>query len=368
MNRRTFSDAVKSKVSSLANDIDDDEDDEQVGIFRGNIEGEEDGCEESYNDVGDEFEPFNLKSDRKLGYFDDNMNFVFKKEEQEVDNWLADFDESKMEKAIGEAAVAKKKHLNLIQEKKVDHYVKKSYEDIVEEIIHILLPKETIKKAMNRLSGRNKMNIPMKADEKLKCKQQLDKLTELSDDLISFGYSDVFDLSRESIDAGMYEWEYKGLDGVIHGPFSSNQIADWKIHGYFTGDSAVLMRKVISYDKKRVHFHDSSNSNKKPKLENISTKDLIDDLEDDELEPQEPIENHISLENPWIISDDIDFGKPREIESLKFKTEVVTETRDRKNDNDNDSDEDDDDIDHDEGEINRRSRKQEWNQDNEEDD
>jgi hypothetical protein len=41
MNRRTFQDAVASRVSSLANEIDDDEDDREVSAFRGNVEGEE---------------------------------------------------------------------------------------------------------------------------------------------------------------------------------------------------------------------------------------------------------------------------------------------------------------------------------------
>lgn len=41
MNRRTFQDAVASRVSSLANDIEDDDDDREVSAFRGNVEGEE---------------------------------------------------------------------------------------------------------------------------------------------------------------------------------------------------------------------------------------------------------------------------------------------------------------------------------------
>lgn len=53
-------------------------------------------------------EPFNLKKDREIGYFDENMNFIFRKETGEVDNWLANLDESEMEKAIGEAAAAVK--------------------------------------------------------------------------------------------------------------------------------------------------------------------------------------------------------------------------------------------------------------------
>lgn len=53
-------------------------------------------------------EPFNLKSDREAGYFDENMNFVFRKNKGEIDNWLANMNETEMEKAIGEAANAVK--------------------------------------------------------------------------------------------------------------------------------------------------------------------------------------------------------------------------------------------------------------------
>ena len=61
-----------------------------------------------YDEGGVTIEPFNLKSDRDAGYFDENMNFVFRKEKGEIDNWLANMDESEMEKAIGEAALAVK--------------------------------------------------------------------------------------------------------------------------------------------------------------------------------------------------------------------------------------------------------------------
>lgn len=57
--------------------------------------------------MGEALEPFNLRGDREEGHFDENMNFVFKKEHSEVDAWLASMDEASMEKSIGEAALAK---------------------------------------------------------------------------------------------------------------------------------------------------------------------------------------------------------------------------------------------------------------------
>ena len=51
-------------------------------------------------------EPFNLQDERDRGHFDENLNFVFKKDKGEIDAWLATMDEATMEKSIGEAADA----------------------------------------------------------------------------------------------------------------------------------------------------------------------------------------------------------------------------------------------------------------------
>ena len=55
MNRRTFGDAVQSRISSLANDVEeeDGEDDVEVNAkaFRGKVEGEVDGNDESVSNL-----------------------------------------------------------------------------------------------------------------------------------------------------------------------------------------------------------------------------------------------------------------------------------------------------------------------------
>ena len=61
-----------------------------------------------FNEAGEVLEPFNLKGERDVGFFDENMNFVFQKERYEKDTWLAGIDEAEMEKGIGEAAKALK--------------------------------------------------------------------------------------------------------------------------------------------------------------------------------------------------------------------------------------------------------------------
>jgi hypothetical protein len=40
-------------------------------------------------------------------------------------------------------------------------------------------------------------------------------------------------------------WEYKGMDGNLYGPYSFQQLAEWRKQGYLTGDQAVMMRRVV---------------------------------------------------------------------------------------------------------------------------
>ena len=67
-----------------------------------------------FNDAGEAFEPFNLKNERETGHFDENLNYVFKKEKGEIDAWVAQMDEVSMERAIGEAAFAMKVQISFI--------------------------------------------------------------------------------------------------------------------------------------------------------------------------------------------------------------------------------------------------------------
>ena len=135
MNLHTFKNVVDAKKASLAHDLDDDDEEGEVGAFRGAVDGEEDEGEDKvsnfnfntatylhvfttshftykiyfivkFNDAGEVIEPFNLRDERDSGHFDENMNFVFKKDKGEIDAWLADMDEAAMEKGIGEAAKA----------------------------------------------------------------------------------------------------------------------------------------------------------------------------------------------------------------------------------------------------------------------
>ena len=72
----------------------------------------------------------------------------------------------------------------------------------------------------------------------------LEQLTDIVDELLSTGLSGVYNMTYEAIETSSVRWEYRGLDGIIHGPYTPQIIAAWKNQGYFSGSSSVMMRKV----------------------------------------------------------------------------------------------------------------------------
>lgn len=336
MNLHTFKDVVTSKRSSLANDIDEDEDEVDVAALADDIDGEEDDGHEKFNEIGEVIEPFNLKNEREQGHFDTNMNFVWRKERAEPDAWLANMDEAAMEKSIGEAAAA----LKMKRQKEEDSVGPENRSDksLKIELLGLLRSGETVISAMHRLSGKKsrtagksavKKRLPIKASatsadpqtsEQLTSnssqgsspaipdKVSINRLTELADQLISSGLTGLYDMKYESIESSMYMWEYKGQDGCVHGPYTCKQISDWRKGGYFTGANAVLMRRVsdapepenvtsrtsheMNADVKstnevrktlRPDGQVQEPSSKRRKVaDEASNQDLLDDLENDE--------------------------------------------------------------------------------------
>jgi CD2 antigen cytoplasmic tail-binding protein 2 len=81
-------------------------------------------------------------------------------------------------------------------------------------------------------------------------------------------------------------WEYKGNeDGVIHGPYTSQQMLEWTSCGYFVGASAVDIRQV----------------GRSKTDEKIDADDLMADLMGDD-------EEKADAANEWMRSDAVDFN------------------------------------------------------------
>ena len=102
-------------------------------------------------------EAFNLRDERDGGFFDENMNYVFKKEKGEVDAWVAEMDEATMEQAIGEAARAVKRKAIEREREEARDALKEFIPSIrlKQELLTFMQPKETVSAAMRRLSGKN---------------------------------------------------------------------------------------------------------------------------------------------------------------------------------------------------------------------
>lgn len=405
MNLSTFKSNLTSKKTLV--EIDDGNDDDgDVNVYRGDFEGEEEGQHDEFNDAGDIMEPFNLKNERDIGYFDENMNFVFRKDKSEVDGWLANLDEEEMEKAIGEAAAAAKlkKDKRDLDNSKEDNQPRKSPTQLKCELLDILRNKETVAGAMRRLSGRDKL---VKANNGIKRrrppqvsseaaamhtsvggidKAMLDRLTEIANDLLGHGYSGVYEMTYESIEASTVMWEYcsstvssastVGTVSTMYGPYASQAIAEWKAQGYFTGSSAVMMRRVglpgsvdmCSYYTAQAHAHapaaahvgsgnsDNISSLKRVRVEGTSEEsaekrskvmDIQDifDSDDDEVEGTSAGSIEVEIKVPvafsslprgsWVSSDEIDFGD---------HTNILVSAQQQSNGRDDDDDDDHSDV------------------------
>lgn len=397
MNRNTFNDAVKGKKANLysgSGDMDGDSDDEGAGRKRMTtaIDGEEVMSKEvsRFNEDGEEIEAFNLNEEREGGdgYFDENMNYVFKKGKGEEDTWLAELNEADVEKSIGEAAMAKSKRDARIEKEQMNisqRVVGQSTpNELKQNLLEILLPEETVSEAMRRLSGvaiikkksssedqivrrrrknNNEGDIPTNhidsdvskteesnhSDEKAANKATLLVLTDIADELLSVGgHSSIYQLSRKAIEASLYKWEYRtfGEDGKdhIHGPFTVKEISAWKSQGYFTGNSAVQMRRVvkmITSGKRKVEFDINDEDMKAKRIK--ATEDLLGDLDSDDDDADDDkvdvgTDNKNALEvvavdllvekNDWVSSDDIDFGIWVEAKNNSKENEIINSDED----------------------------------------
>ncbi|CAM9124486.1 unnamed protein product [Discosporangium mesarthrocarpum] len=336
------------------------------------VEGEEEEDEgyQKHNEAGDPVEPFNLRTERDLGYFDANGNFVWRTQDEEPDAWLAEMDEGAMEEAIGVASRrwqhvfvlmysctgALRAVVENVTGEKPDPLSVMSTGELREALLEMLQPGETAIKALKRLGKKTKTTGRRLGDgrqsrtaEKVpsggtstgkKSKLQprsavmegkgdgvggggaaswgsneeggegehsieeeeemaFARVTDLADALLQAGQHDIYQQSKEELldqaevtrqeamargtasyfssgqdspnlagqavgaeggAAGAHMtglrgaagtprgdnlfFEYRGIDGNIHGPFGLDQIRLWMQAGYFDKDKAVMMRQV----------------------------------------------------------------------------------------------------------------------------
>lgn len=238
---------------------------------------------------------------------------------------------------------------------------KKSPLELKKELLTILKPGETIVKAMRRLGGKNgkllsfrfvkfhfwingavldnelpevrrrkpnnsnsvNKTLQLTKDQLAANRKIINRLTDIADDLFATKLIGVYDMTYEAIKSSTVLWEYKGLDGTIYGPYTSQQIADWKKQGFLTGLTAVQMRQVGSDskfsdgnvpvgNKRKVAFEESA------KVDSIYDEDVVVPKQltasykrlkaDDGSSVAQETEVSIDDCNEWRSSDAIDFG------------------------------------------------------------
>jgi hypothetical protein len=269
--------------------------------------------------------PFNLKNERDDGYFDENQNFVFKKDVGEVDAWISGLDEQTMEAAIGEAAFAEKiRQAKLDAEEQQQEAKRRSPDELKTELLTLLLPGETIGNCLRRLGGRrnhgqdnivNKFarrkpsaitdNAPVDGQSEAQTqkviakrnKDKIERVTELADLLMASGLSNIYSMSFDAILASTVLWEYQAVDGHIYGPYTSQQIAEWKSQGFLTGPTAVPIRKVSR----------PQHSNSADSIYDDNDAAVLTDGPDSKRARTD--DSAPSPSEGWVSSDEVDFGE-----------------------------------------------------------
>jgi hypothetical protein len=148
----------------------------------------------------------------------------------------------------------------------------------------------------------------------------MNRITEIADELISLGLTGVYNMTYEAIEASTVMWEYKGLDGNIYGPFTSQQISEWKTQGFLTGPTAVMLRKIKPVAKSSgVSIYDDEDDQPakkakvdEPKAPAIDGAFLVSSL---------TLFSNALLLGEWINSDDVDFGTFINLNDLEFNQE-----------------------------------------------
>lgn len=199
-------------------------------------------------------------------------------------------------------------------------------------------------------------------------KRQFDLVTELADSLLRAGVVDVYDkqyevmkthlmedeeedarraaaaAGRAGAGAGISErkkrpasgisfavaergggegamWEYKGPDGLVHGPYSTQEIGKWRSQGFFTGGTAVEMRRVGGKGERRKEGggEGEGEGGEKRKKVTFSAESLAADFGEDEEEVVEGMDDGgegkggrkkgEDEEGEWVNSDAIDWAE-----------------------------------------------------------
>uniref|UniRef100_A0A8D8DXY6 CD2 antigen cytoplasmic tail-binding protein 2 homolog n=1 Tax=Culex pipiens TaxID=7175 RepID=A0A8D8DXY6_CULPI len=201
-----------SKHTLDSDEEDSGDDDGQYNVLDDNdIEGEEEGTARIDGEV--KITPFNMKEEMEEGHFDADGHYLWKKGVDLRDNWLDNIDWVKIKndpnykekkddavKGLGDSDSDSDSEEGEGASKKFDASV------VYQDILNMMVPKETIKKALQRI-GKNNAKLTTAQRWKLKKAGKLDdssekvtKLTELANEILTRdGNMDIYDETYEMI-------------------------------------------------------------------------------------------------------------------------------------------------------------------------
>ena len=325
MNRRTFGDMMGAQ-KGFTEDVESEGDDDEEEAWRGGrdsaIEGEEADGTDKFNDAGIAIEPFNMKDEREGGRIDGNMNYTYDKEEGDPDSWIAGLDEAAEEKMIGEAREAAEKRRvrsrkDAMQEAKSAR-PQRSAKDLKVAIVRILEEDESIAAALKRL-------VKETSSEKTRTGKRdtsgVDMLTDLVNAMSEAGEPLSYSTTKEGLENEIVTWEYRALDGSVQGPYPTTTMSAWLDAGFFSGASAVYLRKIYPQETPG-GGHDGAHDGPSSKRARVADlENDFDDSDDDDdgggdggdgggdgINSATDTSATHQEKGPWISSNDVDFG------------------------------------------------------------
>nr|XP_004671133.1 CD2 antigen cytoplasmic tail-binding protein 2 [Jaculus jaculus]XP_044987500.1 CD2 antigen cytoplasmic tail-binding protein 2 [Jaculus jaculus]XP_044987502.1 CD2 antigen cytoplasmic tail-binding protein 2 [Jaculus jaculus] len=295
----------KGKHSLDSDEEDDDDGSRKYDILASeDVEGQEAATLPSEGGV--RITPFNLQEEMEEGHFDADGNYFLNQDSKIRDSWLDNIDWVK----IKERPPDKHQASDSEEEDSVGQ-TPMSAQALLEGLLELLLPRETVAGALRRLGARGGGKGGSKGTGRPSSPQRLDRLSGLADQMVARGNLGVYqetrerlamrlkglgcrtqgsqdptpppslDMFAEEVTEGELEtrtptpregtespgdglvdvmWEYKWEntgDAELYGPFTSAQMQTWVSEGYFP--DGVYCRKLDPpggqfYNSKRIDF------------------------------------------------------------------------------------------------------------------
>nr|XP_017527600.1 CD2 antigen cytoplasmic tail-binding protein 2 isoform X3 [Manis javanica] len=152
--------------------------------------------------------PFNLQEEMEEGHFDADGNYFLNRDAQIQDSWLDNIDWVKIRERAPD-------QLPLLDSEEEDNLGRTpmSAQALLEGLLELLLPRETVAGALRRLGARGGGRGGSRGPGRPNSPQRLDRLSGLADQMVAWGDLGVYQETRERL-----AMRLKGLGCRTQGP------------------------------------------------------------------------------------------------------------------------------------------------------